>query len=99
MGSVKREARDIIVKPIVTEKSVAMMEENKYVFRVALSANKIEIKKAVEEIFKVKVVNVNTLRVKGKEKRMGRSVGRTSDWKKAIVQLAEGEHIEVFEGL
>lgn len=93
------EARDIIIKPVVTEKSIGLMENNKYVFKVALSANKIEIKKAIEEIFKVKVVDVNTVRVKGKEKRMGRSVGRTSDYKKAIVQLAEGDSIEIFEGL
>lgn len=93
------EARDIIIKPVVTEKSVSLMELNKYVFKVALSANKIEIKKAVEEIFKVKVVGVNTIRVQGKVKRMGRYEGKTSDYKKAIVQLAEGDHIEVFEGL
>ena len=93
------EARDIIIRPVVTEKSIGLMENNKYVFKVALSANKIEIKKAVEEIFKVKVVDVNTVRVKGKEKRMGRSVGRTSDYKKAIGQLAEGDSIEIFEGL
>ena len=93
------EARDIVIKPVVTEKSIGLMENNKYVFKVALSANKIEIKKAIEEIFKVKVVDVNTVRVKGKEKRMGRSVGRTSDYKKAIVQLAEGDSIEIFEGL
>ena len=93
------EARDIIIRPVVTEKFIGLMENNKYVFKVALSANKIEIKKAVEEIFKVKVVDVNTVRVKGKEKRMGRSVGRTSDYKKAIVQLAEGDSIEIFEGL
>lgn len=93
------EARDIIIRPVVTEKSIGLMEHNKYVFKVALNANKIEIKKAVEEIFKVKVIDVNTVRVKGKEKRMGRSVGRTSDYKKAIVQLAEGDSIEIFEGL
>ena len=93
------EARDIIIKPVVTEKSIGLMEHNKYVFKVALSANKIEIKKAIEEIFKVKVVDVNTVRVKGKEKRMGRSVGKTSDYKKAIVQLAEGDSIKIFEGL
>ena len=93
------EARDIVIKPVVTEKSIGLMENNKYVFKVALSANKIEIKKAIEEIFKVKVVDVNTVRVKGKEKRMGRSVGKTSDYKKAIVQLAEGDSIEIFEGL
>ena len=93
------EARDIIIRPVVTEKSVSLMEHNKYVFKVALSTNKIEIKKAIEEIFKVKVVGVNTVRVKGKVKRMGRSEGRTSDYKKAIVQLAEGDSIEVFEGM
>ena len=83
-------ARDIIVKPIVTEKSVALMEENKYTFKVSMSANK---------IFKVKVVDVATMRVHGKKKRMGRTEGRTSDWKKAIVKLADGDQIEVFEGL
>lgn len=92
-------ARDIIVKPIITEKSVGMMEENKYVFRVSLGANKIEIKQAVQEIFKVKVVDVRTMRVKGKTKRVGRSEGKTSAWKKAIVTLADGDSIEVFEGL
>ena len=92
-------ARDIIVKPIITEQSVGMLEENKYVFKVSLNANKIEIKQAIEEIFKVKVTNVNTLRVKGKMKRVGRYQGKTSDWKKAIITLAEGHSIEVFEGL
>ena len=93
------EARDIIIRPVVTEKSIGLMENNKYVFKVALSANKIEIKKAVEEIFKVKVVNVNTVRINGKVKRMGRYEGKTSDYKKAIVQLAEGDSIEIFEGM
>ncbi len=92
-------ARDIIIKPIVTEKSVSLMEENKYVFRVSLSANKIEIKNAIEEIFKVKVSDVTTMRVSGKKKRMGRYEGKTSDWKKAIVKLVDGDHIEIFEGL
>ena len=85
----EKQARDIILRPVVTEKSVDLMQENKYVFKVRMDANKIDIKRAVEEIFKVKVVGVNTMRVKGKEKRMGRSVGRTSDWKKAIVELPE----------
>ena len=93
------EARDIVIKPVVTEKSIGLMENNKYVFKVALSANKIEIKKAIEEIFKVKVVDVNTVRINGKMKRMGRYEGKTSDYKKAIVQLAEGDSIEIFEGL
>ena len=93
------EARDIIIKPVVTEKSIGLMEPNKYVFKVALKANKIEIKKAIEEIFKVKVVDVNTVRINGKMKRMGRYEGKTSDYKKAIVQLAEGDSIEIFEGM
>ena len=95
----EKQARDIILRPVVTEKSVDLMQENKYVFKVRMDANKIDIKRAVEEIFKVKVVGVNTMRVKGKEKRMGRSVGRTSDWKKALGELAAGDTIEVFEGM
>ncbi|SMB84001.1 LSU ribosomal protein L23P [Desulfonispora thiosulfatigenes DSM 11270] len=92
-------SRDIIVKPIVTEKSMGVMEENKYTFKVAKKANKIDIKKAVEDIFKVKVLDVKTMNVKGKVKRVGRSLGRTSDWKKAIVTLKDGDTIEIFEGL
>ena len=94
-----KEARDIILKPVVTEKAVDLMQENKYAFKVRNDANKIEIKQAIEEIFKVKVVSVNTLRVHGKTKRMGRYEGKTSEWKKAIVQLREGDTIEVFEGM
>lgn len=92
-------AREIIIKPVVTEKSVDLMQENKYCFRVAKDANKIEIKNAIEEIFKVTVVNVNTINVHGKMKRMGRTQGKTASWKKAIVTLREGDSIEVFEGL
>lgn len=92
-------AREIIIKPVVTEKSVDLMQENKYCFKVAKDANKIEIKNAIEEIFKVSVVNVNTVNVHGKMKRMGRYQGRTASWKKAIVTLREGDSIEVFEGL
>ena len=91
--------RDIIVRPIVTARSVDLMGDNKYVFKVAKDANKIEIKQAVEEIFKVKVTNVNTMRVKGKKKRMGRYEGMTPLWKKAIVTLAEDNTIELFEGM
>jgi large subunit ribosomal protein L23 len=95
-----REARDIIKKPLVTEKSTAMMEERKYAFQVDPKANKVEIKKAVEELFKVKVKSVNTLHVTGKMKRMGVHVGRRPSWKKAIVTLEEGSKpIEIFEGL
>ncbi|MDD4320709.1 MAG: 50S ribosomal protein L23 [Acidaminococcaceae bacterium] len=91
--------RDILVKPIVTEKTSAMMQDNKYTFQVALGANKVEIRQAVEAIFKVKVVSVNTIRVFGKTKRMGKSIGKRSDYKKAIVKLAEGNTIPVFEGM
>ncbi|MDD3114236.1 MAG: 50S ribosomal protein L23 [Anaerovibrio sp.] len=91
------EARDIIIRPLITEKSTTLMAEGKYVFEVAKAANKIEIAKAVSEIFKVKVASVNTINVEGKVKRMGRSVGKRSDYKKAIVKLAAGETIEFFE--
>ena len=92
-------AREIIIKPVVTEKSVDLMQENKYCFKVAKDANKIEIKNAIEEIFKVTVVNVNTVNVHGKMKRMSRTQGMTASWKKAVVTLREGDSIEVFEGL
>ena len=90
------EARDILIKPIVTEKSTALMEERKYTFCVPLSATKIQIRQAVEQIFKVKVQAVNTMRYEGKMKRLGRTQGR-SDWKKAVVTLKPGETIELFE--
>lgn len=92
------EARDILIRPIVTEKSTALMEQGKYTFRVPLAATKIQIRQAVEQIFKVKVQAVNTMRYEGKLKRMGRTQGRRSDWKKAVVTLKPGEVIELFEG-
>lgn len=92
------EARDILIRPIVTEKSTALMEQGKYTFRVPLAATKIQIRQAVEQIFKVKVQAVNTVRYEGKLKRMGRTQGRRSDWKKAVVTLKPGEAIELFEG-
>ena len=92
------EARDILIRPIVTEKSTALMEQGKYTFRVPLAATKIQIRQAVEQIFKVKVQAVNTRRYEGKLKRMGRTQGRRSDWKKAVVTLKPGEAIELFEG-
>jgi len=92
------EARDILIRPIVTEKSTALMEQGKYTFRVPLAATKIQILQAVEQIFKVKVQAVNTMRYEGKLKRMGRTQGRRSDWKKAVVTLKPGEAIELFEG-
>ena len=90
------DARDILIRPLITEKSTQLMEEGKYVFVVAKKANKIEIAKAVAQVFNVKVANVNTVNVSGKVKRMGRFVGKRSDYKKAIVKLAPGETIEFF---
>ena len=96
----ERTAQDIIVRPIITERSMEGITDRKYTFRVAKSANKIEIKKAVEQLFGVKVDKVNTISVKGKKKRMGRSEGYTSDWKKAIVTLtADSKTIEFFDGM
>ena len=80
-------AEDIIIKPVITEKSAMDMQEGKYTFRVAKKATKIDIANAVEKIFEVKVLKVNTMTVKGKEKRVGVHQGRTSDWKKAIVTI------------
>jgi large subunit ribosomal protein L23 len=93
------EARDILIKPIITEKTTALMEDGKYTFRVPLAATKVEIRKAVETVFDVKVKSVNTMRYEGKLKRMGRYQGRRSDWKKAVVTLMPGETIEFFEGV
>ncbi|MEW6448284.1 MAG: 50S ribosomal protein L23 [Bacillota bacterium] len=90
---------DILRRPVVTEKSMALLAENKYTFIVDPKATKTEIKKAVESIFKVKVLKVNTMRVKGKVKRVRRALGKTPDRKKAIVTLQPGDKIEIFEGL
>jgi large subunit ribosomal protein L23 len=90
------EARDILIRPLITERTTQLMGEGKYVFVVDKRANKIEIGKAVAEIFKVKVVSVNTANVTGKKKRMGRTVGKRPDYKKAVVKLAAGETIEFF---
>ena len=94
-------AYDIIIRPIITERSMSAVAEKKYVFEVAKTAGKIEIKKAVEEIFGVKVASVNTLNVPGKQKRMGAArPGMTRSWKKAYVQLtADSKTIEFFEGM
>ena len=92
------EARDILVRPLITERTTQLMAEGKYVFVVAKAANKIEIAKAVAEVFKVKVAKVSTVNVTGKKKRMGRTEGKRPDYKKAIVKLAPGETIEFFEG-
>lgn len=93
-------AHDIIIRPIISEQSMAQIADRKYTFVVAKSANKIEIKKAVEEIFGVKVENVTTLNMAGKIKRMGRYEGRRAAWKKAVVKLTEGSKtIEFFDGM
>jgi large subunit ribosomal protein L23 len=94
-----KEAQEIIRRPLVTEKSGQQKETgNQYVFEVRKDANKIEIHKAVEQLFKVKVLQVHTLNVLGKEKRVGRKYGKRPDWKKAVVTLKEGDRIEFFEG-
>ena len=92
---------DVIIRPIITERSMAGAQDKKYVFEVAIDAGKIQIRKAVEEIFDVKVAKVNTMIVPGKAKRMGAArPGHTKDWKKAIVQLTEdSKTIEFFEGM
>ncbi|MBR2782462.1 MAG: 50S ribosomal protein L23 [Oscillospiraceae bacterium] len=96
-----KSAYDIVIKPIITEQSMEDTESKKYVFQVATDANKIEIRKAVEEIFGVKVAQVNTIRMMGKLKRTGRyPEGRRSSWKKAVVKLTpDSKTIEFFEGM
>ena len=91
-------ARDIVRRPLITERTSQLQEEaNRYVFEVRGDANKIEIRRAVEEIFEVTVTKVNTVSVRGKVKRMGRFQGRRASWKKAIVSVAQGQSIEFFE--
>ena len=91
---------DIIQKPIMSEKSMDKMQDKTYVFKVAADANKIEVKNAVEEIFKVDVEKVTILNVRGKEKRMGAHTGFTADWKKAYVKLTPASKtIEFFDGM
>ena len=90
---------DIIRRPIITEQSMDQVADRKYTFEVAKNANKIEIKKAVEEIFKVEVEKVTTMNYDGKPKKQGVFVGKRADWKKAVVKLKEGSKtIELFEG-
>ena len=93
-------AHDVIILPIITEASMSRLADKKYTFEVASDANKIEIKKAVEEIFKVDVDKVNTISVKSKNKRVGYHLGKTSEWKKAIVTLKpESKTIEFFDSM
>ena len=90
-----KHAQDIVKGMIRTEKGSVMMGDNKYLFWVDKSSNKIEIRKAVEDIYKVKVLGVNTLMMRGKSKRVRYAVGKTPDWKKAIVTLKEGQKIDI----
>ena len=94
-----RDYRDIIIKPVITEKSMNLQAENKYTFYVDTKANKTEIKNAIEKIFEVDVLKVNTINVKGKMKRVGRYIGRTAAKKKAIVYLKPGQTIKLFESM
>ena len=95
----EKDPRDVIIRPVITEHSYDAMENNVYTFEVAKDANKVEIRQAIEAIFNVKVVKVNTLHVRGKKKRLGRYLGKRPDRKKAIVQVAPGQKIEALEGL
>jgi large subunit ribosomal protein L23 len=93
-------AQDIIIKPVITERSMDLLQLGKYTFKVAKGVNKIQIKKAVEEVFGVKVASVNTMNCDGRKKRMGLHTGFTPAYKKAIVTLKEGSKtIEFFDGM
>jgi large subunit ribosomal protein L23 len=92
------EPRQVVLAPVVSEKSYGLIEQNKYSFRVHPKAHKTQVRQAVEELFDVKVEGVNILKVQSKPKRRGLSRGRRPGWKKAIVQLRPGDKIEIFEG-
>ncbi|MDR0346923.1 MAG: 50S ribosomal protein L23 [Coriobacteriales bacterium] len=91
-----KDPRQVILRPIITERSFDLINDNRYTFEVARQANKVEIGQAIESIFDVRVLNVNTLNVSGKPKRVRYAKGYTRAWKKAIVTLAEGDSIEAF---
>ena len=91
-----KDPREVIIRPVISEHSYVMMENNTYTFEVATDSNKIEIAQAIEKIFDVKVIKVNTLNVKSKPKRQRYVEGRTRTWKKAMVTLKEGDTIELF---
>jgi len=93
-----RDHRDVLLAPIVSEKSYSLLDENKYTFLVAPGANKTEIKIAVEQIFKVRVVGVNTINRQGKKRRTRAGFGKRPDTKRAIVTVADGERIDIFSG-
>ena len=90
--------RTVIIRPVVSEKSYALLAANTYTFRIHPEANKTQVRQAVEEIFGVRVLDVRTVNVRSKPKRRGWTSGRTREWKKAVVQLHEDDQIELFEG-
>jgi large subunit ribosomal protein L23 len=95
-----RDLYQIIKRPLITERGTRLKEkENKYLFEVAKGANKLEIRKAIESLFRVHVTSVHTISMRGKEKKVGRFAGKTPDWKKAMVTLKEGDSIELVEGV
>ncbi len=89
---------EVLVRPVVSEKSTMLASQNQYTFEVAKAANKMQVKEAVELAFKVNVLEVNIIHVPGKMRRVGRHRGYTSSWKKAVVTIPEGQRIELFEG-
>ena len=93
-----KDPRDIILAPVVSEKSYSLISDRKYTFKVHKDAHKTQVRQAVEELFEVHVENVNIIKVQSKPKRRGMTSGRRPGWKKAIVQLKEGHEIEIFEG-
>jgi len=92
-------AHKVLVKPLITEKATNLGAENKYVFEVSTQANKIEIAKAISEVYGIKPMSVNIIRVQGKKTRSGRTLGKRKNWKKAIIKLPEGKTIKVYEGV
>lgn len=91
---------DIVIRPVITEKTSIQKElSNQHTFEVDRRANRVEIKRAIEKIFQVKVAGVQTMQIKGKKKQRGRIIGKRRDWKKAIVTLMPGERIDFFEGV
>ncbi len=93
-----KDYRDIVIRPIITERGNDSMSIGRYIFEVSIDSNKLQIKKAVEDLFKVNVEDVNTMIVKGKLRGIGRSKGKRKNWKKAVVSLREGDSIPLFEG-
>jgi large subunit ribosomal protein L23 len=92
-------ATQVIIRPVVSEKSYVLAAADKYTFRVHANAHKVQIRQAIEELFEVKVVNVHTMSVKSKPKRRGVTAGRSRSWKKAVVQVRPGDTIPIFQGL